>query len=123
MKITPAEIAHATNQFLVDVAAATIRLEERLGLRRQAVEVEAPAVAAVEPPPAPRKAKPVPAPAPLEDGVPTDLALRYHDAYREGVEARRGGQGRDLNPFVGDRGIAGGRRKAWLRGWDEGRAA
>ncbi len=66
---------------------------------------------------------PVVPPAPVEvrsNGVPVDLALRYHEAYLEGREARRGGQAVDLNPFTGDRGIAGGRRLAWVRGWNEG---
>lgn len=115
------------------VLALTKRIDALLAAAEREPEAEAP-----KPTKAPRAARapkpvvtPAPAPAPLEppapvevrsNGVPVDLALRYHEAYLEGREARRGGQAVDLNPFTGDRGIAGGRRLAWVRGWNEGGA-
>lgn len=72
------------------------------------------------PPPAPAPVEP---PAPVEvrsNGVPVDLASRYRDAYLEGAGARLAGEPVESNPYTGDRGIAGGRRLAWVRGFNEG---
>lgn len=101
------------------------------GSRANPIDAMAEGHATILPPRTLRAPKAPPAPAPVEppapvglrsNGVPVDLALRYHEAYLEGAGARRGGQAVDLNPFTGDRGIAGGRRLAWVRGWNEGAA-
>ena len=66
--------------------------------------------------------KPAPAPKPVGRdgaGVPVDVPGTARSAYLEGRDARLGGQGKELNPFEGERRVPGARRLARLRGWQE----
>lgn len=79
-----------------------------------------PAPAPVEPPaPAP---PPKVAPAPTVT-VPADVSRTAQQAYLDGYAAALVGEARATNPHQGTRGIPAGRRIAWDRGFDDGRAA
>ena len=80
------------------------------------------------PPPAPAPVEPPapaanPAPAALTITVPADVSRLSHQAYLDGYAAALVGEARATNPHQGTRGIPAGRRIAWDRGFDDGRAA
>ena len=79
------------------------------------------------PPPAPPPVEPPapaanPAPAALTITVPPEISRTAKEAYFDGYAAGLAGDARS-NPHQGTRGINGGRRLAWDRGFDDGRAA
>ena len=79
------------------------------------------------PPPAPAPVEPPapaanPAPAALTIAVPPEISRTAKEAYFDGYAAGLAGDER-ANPHQGTRGIPAGRRIAWDRGFDDGRAA
>ena len=79
------------------------------------------------PPPAPAPVEPPapaanPAPAALTITVPPEISRTAKEAYFDGYAAGLAGDVR-ANPHQGTRGIPAGRRIAWDRGFDDGRAA
>lgn len=50
--------------------------------------------------------------------VPDDVGPLTRGAYVEGARARAAGADADANPYQAMRGVIGGRRKAWARGWE-----
>ena len=117
-RVTTLPTVHARGAATGDYLVGLVKAEAaRLGIKAPE-KGEAPAKGLAPRLLAPSTPEAVRAAAPA---LPPGLKPRMVPQYHQGIAARLNGTPKAKNPYQGTRGIAGGRRLAWDRGWDSGK--